>query len=244
MGTMVTLKPPVQKVQLQASRSSFAAGDLANAFSRMSVARVPVAQRPVYFTVEASRVCDMTGKRRNNANSISFSGKRNAKIQNPNLQKKYLYWPEQEKMVRMKIAVKTMRTIDKLGLQVTAKKYGVNLHKFPYKDVSDNRVNWLAANKGHQTKAKVLKDDQFSTNFEAFKEERRAAHAAWKVAQAQAEERSKSQSETAIEANKTAYAAEGRKYRSFKKNGRTINVSTRAEKNARKAYLKKNPTKV
>lgn len=42
----------------------------------------------------ASRVCDLTGKRANNGYVVTFSHKRNKKLQQPNLQYKKVYWPE------------------------------------------------------------------------------------------------------------------------------------------------------
>ncbi len=42
----------------------------------------------------ASRVCDLTGKRANNGYVVTFSHKRNKKMQQVNLQYKKVYWPE------------------------------------------------------------------------------------------------------------------------------------------------------
>lgn len=42
----------------------------------------------------ASRVCDLTGKRANNGYVVTFSHKRNKKLQQANLQYKKVYWPE------------------------------------------------------------------------------------------------------------------------------------------------------
>lgn len=42
----------------------------------------------------ASRVCDLTGKRANNGYVVTFSHKRNKKLQQVNLQYKKVYWPE------------------------------------------------------------------------------------------------------------------------------------------------------
>jgi large subunit ribosomal protein L28 len=80
---------------------------------------------------EMSRMCDITGKRGNNANRVSFSNKHWAYIQQPNLQVKRLYSEELGRNVKLKIATSTLRTIRKNGLDATAKKYGVDLSKFP-----------------------------------------------------------------------------------------------------------------
>ena len=42
----------------------------------------------------ASRTCDLTGKRANNGYVVTFSHKRNKKLQQVNLQYKKVYWPE------------------------------------------------------------------------------------------------------------------------------------------------------
>merc|ERR1719421_1993271 len=75
-------------------------------------------------------MCDLTGKKSNNANRVSFSNKHWAYLQKPNLQTKKLYSPALQKYVRVKIATSTLRTIRKKGLDETAKKYGVDLSKF------------------------------------------------------------------------------------------------------------------
>ena len=47
-----------------------------------------------------------------------------------NLQSKRLYSKELDRYVRVKVATSTLRTIRKLGLDETAKKYNVDLSKF------------------------------------------------------------------------------------------------------------------
>ena len=79
---------------------------------------------------QMSRVCDITGKRANNANRVTFSNKHFAYWQYPNLQTKKFYSDELGRDVKLKVATSTMRTIRKLGLDQTAKKYGVDLSKF------------------------------------------------------------------------------------------------------------------
>jgi large subunit ribosomal protein L28 len=76
------------------------------------------------------RVCDITGKSANNANTVTFSNTKNARLQHVNLQTKRFFSPELNRNVRLKVATSTMRTITKLGLDETAKKYNVDLSKF------------------------------------------------------------------------------------------------------------------
>ena len=79
---------------------------------------------------QMSRVCDITGKRANNANRVSFSNKHFARWQYPNLQTKRLFSKDLDRYVRVKVATSTLRTIRKLGLDETAKKYNCDLSKF------------------------------------------------------------------------------------------------------------------
>ena len=80
--------------------------------------------------LQMSRMCDLTGKRANNANRVSFSNKHWSRWQYPNLQTKRLYSKELDRFVKLKVATSTLRTIRKNGLDETAKKYSVDLSKF------------------------------------------------------------------------------------------------------------------
>ena len=61
-----------------------------------------------------NRICDISGKRANNANRVTFSNKHNQRWQ-CNLQTKKLYSKELDRFVRVKIATSTL-LIRKLGL--------------------------------------------------------------------------------------------------------------------------------
>ncbi|MCO5574622.1 hypothetical protein L7F22_028411 [Adiantum nelumboides] len=92
--------------------------------------RACVAVRPLVVRPLASRVCDMTGKRRNNGYKISFSHHKTKKVQQVNLQRKKLWWEERKRFVKMRISTKALKTIDRKGLQQVAKDNGINLNKF------------------------------------------------------------------------------------------------------------------
>ncbi len=77
-----------------------------------------------------SRMCDITGKTSNNANRVTFSNKHNQRWQRANLQTKRLYSKELDRFVRVKVAASTLRTIRKLGLDETARKFDCDLSKF------------------------------------------------------------------------------------------------------------------
>ena len=44
-------------------------------------------------------MCDLTGKKANNGYALTFSHKRNKKLQQVNLQYKKVYWPEGQRWV-------------------------------------------------------------------------------------------------------------------------------------------------
>jgi len=90
-------------------------------------ARAALASSPA---ISMSRICDLSGKRANNANRVTFSNKHNAYWQYPNLQTKKFYSAELDRTVKLKVATSTIRTIRKLGLDQTAKKFNVDLSKF------------------------------------------------------------------------------------------------------------------
>jgi large subunit ribosomal protein L13 len=112
---------PQQMVRGQNQRPK----DKAKAAARAAAAQMRMTPEPVMKVL-----CDLTGKKSNNANRVSFSNKHWAYLQKPNLQTKKLYSPALQKYVKVKIATSTLRTIRKNGLDETAKKYGVDLSKF------------------------------------------------------------------------------------------------------------------
>jgi large subunit ribosomal protein L28 len=76
------------------------------------------------------RACDITGSRRNKANSVSKSNMHTRKFQFVNLQWRKLWWPEGDKFVRLRISTRTLKTIKKNGLHATAKSNDINLNDF------------------------------------------------------------------------------------------------------------------
>ena len=77
-----------------------------------------------------SRVCQLSGKRANNAMAVSHSHIRTKKLQQVNLQQRRLWWPEGRRHVRMRISTRALRTIQKKGLDTYARQMGVNLNAF------------------------------------------------------------------------------------------------------------------
>ena len=74
-----------------------------------------------------SKVCKLTGKKPLRGNRVSKSNIRTNRFQYPNLQKKKVFVPELNKNITIKISVKAMKIIDKLGLMSYLKKQGLTL---------------------------------------------------------------------------------------------------------------------
>jgi len=79
-----------------------------------------------------SKVCQITGKRPLTANNVSKSKRRTKRRQLPNLQTKRLFVPELGRTVRLKIAAKAIKGIDKYGLIPYLKKEGLTLADLGY----------------------------------------------------------------------------------------------------------------
>lgn len=79
-----------------------------------------------------ARVCDLLGKTPNRqARVVTFSHKRNKKVQHVNLQWKRYFSEDLNRNVRLRLSTKGMKTVDKLGsIDAAAKKFEVDLRKF------------------------------------------------------------------------------------------------------------------
>ena len=73
--------------------------------------------------------CQLTGKKRLVGMNVSHAHNRNKTVQKPNIQKKRVYIPEEDRWVTLKLSTRALRTIDKLGLKTYARKLGVDLNK-------------------------------------------------------------------------------------------------------------------
>ena len=74
-----------------------------------------------------SRVCKLTGKRPLRGNRVSKSNNKTNRFQYPNLQKKKIFIPELNKSITIKMSVKAMKIMDKMGLLPYLKKQGLTL---------------------------------------------------------------------------------------------------------------------
>ena len=74
-----------------------------------------------------ARKCKLTGKGPMSGHNVSFSQKKTKRRFLPNLQTKRIYVPELDRSVRIKMTVRAMRTVDKIGLMPYLKKQGLAL---------------------------------------------------------------------------------------------------------------------
>ena len=74
-----------------------------------------------------SRVCKLTGKKPLRGNRVSKSNNKTNRFQYPNLQKKKIFVPEINQSITIKVSVKAIKIIDRIGLMPYLKKQGLTL---------------------------------------------------------------------------------------------------------------------
>ena len=74
-----------------------------------------------------ARVCQVTGKRRMAGNNVSHSQRKTRRVQQPNLVKKRIYIPEQNRTVTLKLSARALRTMNKKGVLRYLEENGVKL---------------------------------------------------------------------------------------------------------------------
>jgi large subunit ribosomal protein L28 len=63
-----------------------------------------------------ARVCQLTGKKAQYGNKVSFSNKKNKRRFEVNLTKKRFYIPEEDRWVTLKVSTSAIKTINKKGI--------------------------------------------------------------------------------------------------------------------------------
>ncbi|MCB9759195.1 MAG: 50S ribosomal protein L28 [Alphaproteobacteria bacterium] len=76
-----------------------------------------------------ARRCVLTGKRPNVANKVSHSNIKTKKRQLPNIQKKRIWYDEEQRFVTLRLSTRALRTLRKKGLAEFAREAGVDLSK-------------------------------------------------------------------------------------------------------------------
>lgn len=74
-----------------------------------------------------SKVCEISGHKRQVGHRVSHANNKRKHVFEPNLVTKKLFVSELGKTVRVRISTRVLRTIDKIGLSATLKKYGKTL---------------------------------------------------------------------------------------------------------------------
>jgi len=71
--------------------------------------------------IAMSRICQITGKKMMNGNSVSHSNIKTKRKFYPNLQTKKFFIPEENKFVTLKVSTSAIRTINKIGISAALK---------------------------------------------------------------------------------------------------------------------------
>lgn len=74
-----------------------------------------------------ARKCSLTGKRPGSGNHVSHANNRVKRRWMPNIQDKTIFVPELGRSVRIRMSVRAMRTLDKMGLMAFLKKNNLRL---------------------------------------------------------------------------------------------------------------------
>ena len=74
-----------------------------------------------------ARVCQVTGKRRMAGNNVSHSQRKTKCVQRPNLVTKKIFVPELNRTITLKVAARTLRTMNKKGVHQVLKEYGIKV---------------------------------------------------------------------------------------------------------------------
>eukprot|EP00897_Mesotaenium_endlicherianum_P008184 jgi/Mesen1/7394/ME000388S06609 len=130
MATMASVLTAAVKPRCMTSSTGELMGSLGGLSKSASPSTVSFRAHTTVSPMAMSRVCDLTGRRRNNGYNVSFSMHKTKKVQEVNLQKKRLWWEEGNRFVKLKISCKALKTVELKGLSQVAKEHGVDLSKF------------------------------------------------------------------------------------------------------------------
>ena len=69
-----------------------------------------------------TKVCQVTGKRPRSGNNVSHAKNKTRRRFLPNLHKRRIWVPSEERYVTLKLSAKALRLIDKLGIEAVLEK--------------------------------------------------------------------------------------------------------------------------
>jgi large subunit ribosomal protein L28 len=73
-----------------------------------------------------SKVCQVTGKRPQTGHKVSHANNKTKRRFLPNLQKRHIWVPSENRFVTVRVSMKGLRTIDKLGIEAVLEKIKQN----------------------------------------------------------------------------------------------------------------------
>ena len=73
------------------------------------------------------RKCDISGKMRLIGHRVSHANNKTLHAFKPNLLSKRVFIPEEKRFVRLRVTAKVLRTIDRIGLSETLKKFKITV---------------------------------------------------------------------------------------------------------------------
>ena len=73
------------------------------------------------------RKCSLTGTKALTGNSVSHSQRKTKRIQQPNLIKKRIFIPEENRTVTLRLTARALRTLNKKGIHQFLKKQGLEV---------------------------------------------------------------------------------------------------------------------
>ena len=74
-----------------------------------------------------ARVCRLTGKKGLTGNNVSHSQRKTKRVQQPNLIKKRIYIPEENRTVKVKLSARALRSLNKKSLKQILAEEGIKL---------------------------------------------------------------------------------------------------------------------
>ena len=74
-----------------------------------------------------SRKCQVTGKRRLVGNSGSHSHRKTKRVQQPNLIKKRIFIPEENRTITVRLSARALRSMNRKGVKRVLQEEGVNI---------------------------------------------------------------------------------------------------------------------
>ncbi|MCC6220409.1 MAG: 50S ribosomal protein L28 [Deltaproteobacteria bacterium] len=75
-----------------------------------------------------SRACNISGKKAQVGNKVSHANNKRKRVYEVNLQNKRLFDSETNQWLRLRLSSRMLRTVDKLGLSATLRKFGLKSH--------------------------------------------------------------------------------------------------------------------